>query len=51
MKDPQIIQIETNKMKLNSKNPRMNDAAVDTVAMSIQKYGFKNPLIADDNLE
>lgn len=50
MKDPQIIQIETNKMKLNSKNPRMNDAAVDTVAMSIQKYGFKNPLIADSSL-
>lgn len=50
MKEPQIIQIETNRMKLNPKNPRKNDAAVDTVAMSIQKYGFKNPLIADSNL-
>ena len=50
MKEPQIIQIETDRMKLNPKNPRKNDAAVDTVAMSIQKYGFKNPLIADSNL-
>lgn len=50
MRYPQIIQIETGKMKLNPKNPRKNDAAVDIVAMSIQKYGFKNPLIADSNL-
>nr|DAL86613.1 MAG TPA: adenine specific DNA methyltransferase [Caudoviricetes sp.] len=50
MKEPQIIQIETSRMKLNPKNPRKNDAAVDTVAMSIQQYGFKNPLIADSNL-
>lgn len=50
MKEPRIIQIETDRMKLNPKNPRKNDAAVDTVAMSIQKYGFKNPLIADSNL-
>ena len=50
MKEPQIIQIETSRMKLNPKNPRKNDAAVDIVAMSIQKYGFKNPLIADSNL-
>lgn len=35
MKEPQIIQIETSRMKLNPKNPRKNDAAVDTVAMSI----------------
>lgn len=50
MKYPQIIEIETGKMKLNPKNPRKNDSAVDTVAKSIEKYGFKNPLIADSNL-
>lgn len=50
MKEPQIVQIETGRMKLNPKNPRKNDAAVDTVAKSIEKYGFKNPLIADSNL-
>ena len=50
MKGPQIVQIETGRMKLNPKNPRKNDAAVETVAKSIEKYGFKNPLIADSNL-
>lgn len=50
MKYPQIIQIETGKMKLNPKNPRRNDSAVDTVVKSIEKYGFKNPIIADSNL-
>lgn len=50
MKEPQIIQIETSRMKLNPKNPRRNDSAVDTVVKSIEKYGFKNPIIADSNL-
>ena len=50
MKNPEIVQIETSRLTLNPKNPRKNDAAVDIVAMSIQKYGFKNPLIADTNL-
>ena len=36
-------------LKLNPKNPRKNDSAVDTVAKSIEKYGFKNPLIIDEN--
>lgn len=30
-------------------NPRNNDAAVDYVAESIEKYGFKNPIIIDRN--
>lgn len=46
---PDLTYIETTKLKLNPKNPRKNDAAVDTVAKSIEKYGFKNPLIADSN--
>lgn len=49
-RDIEIRNIETGKLKLNPKNPRKNDAAVDTVVMSIQKYGFKNPLIADSDL-
>ncbi len=36
-------------LQLNARNPRFNDKAVDTVAKSIEKYGFKNPLIADTN--
>lgn len=50
MKNPEIVQIETSRLTLNSKNPRKNDEAVDTVAKSIEKYGFKNPIIADKNL-
>lgn len=50
MKNSEIVQIETSRLTLNSKNPRKNDEAVDTVAKSIKKYGFKNPIIADKNL-
>lgn len=49
-KDIAIQYIATDKLKLNAKNPRKNDAAVDTVAKSIEKYGFKNPVIADSSL-
>lgn len=45
----EIIYIEVSKLKLNEKNPRKNDNAVDGVAKSIKKYGFKNPLIVDKN--
>lgn len=30
-------------------NPRINDNAVDTVATSIKKYGWKQPLVIDGN--
>lgn len=33
----------------NPANPRKNDGAVDSVAKSIEKYGFRNPLIIDEN--
>ena len=49
-KDIAIQYIAIDKLKLNAKNPRKNDAAVDTVAKSIEKYGFKNPVIADSSL-
>ncbi len=29
-------------------NPRHNDAAVDAVAMSIQQFGFRQPLVVDE---
>jgi DNA modification methylase len=37
-------------LKPNPRNPRINDAAVDAVARSIQAYGFNNPIITDDQL-
>ena len=45
----EIIYKKVSELKLNPKNPRKNDSAVDTVAKSIEKYGFKNPLIIDEN--
>ena len=31
------------------KNPRINDEAVDTVARSIQEFGFRQPIVVDQN--
>ena len=44
----EIVYKKVSELKLNPKNPRKNDGAVDTVAKSIEKYGFKNPLIIDE---
>jgi DNA modification methylase len=30
-------------------NPRLNDAAVDAVAASIREFGFRQPIVVDDN--
>lgn len=49
MNKEQIVYKKVSELKLNPKNPRRNDGAVDTVAKSIEKYGFKNPLIIDEN--
>lgn len=47
----QISYVKVKDLKLNDRNPRKNDAAVDAVAKSIEKYGFKNPCIIDkDNV-
>lgn len=49
MNKEQIVYKKVSDLKLNPKNPRKNDDAVDVVAKSIEKYGFKNPLIIDEN--
>lgn len=49
MEKEKIVYKKVEDLKLNPKNPRKNDDAVDTVAKSIEKYGFKNPLIIDEN--
>ena len=49
MNKEQIVYKKTSELKLNDKNPRKNDEAVDTVAKSIQEFGFKNPLIIDSD--
>lgn len=48
MKKEQIVYKKIDELKLNPNNARKNDCAVNTVALSIQKYGFKNPLIIDE---
>ena len=31
------------------KNPRHNDASVDAVARSLQEFGFRQPIVVDEN--
>ncbi len=45
-----IEQVPINLLNPNAANPRLNDAAVDAVARSIQAYGFNNPIICDESL-
>jgi ParB-like chromosome segregation protein Spo0J len=35
-------------IKPYANNPRLNDAAVDAVAASIREYGFRQPLVVDE---
>jgi site-specific DNA-methyltransferase (adenine-specific) len=44
-----IVYKRVDELKGNPKNPRFNENAVDKVALSIQRYGFRNPLIIDEN--
>ena len=45
----EVLMVEINKVIPYENNPRKNDDAVDEVANSIQKFGFKNPIIVDKN--
>ena len=49
-KQLEIEQIPIGDLKPNEKNPRINDAAVDAVARSIQQFGFNSPIITDGKL-
>lgn len=49
MNKEEIVYKKVSELKLNPNNPRKNDDAVDVIAKSIEKYGFKNPLIIDEN--
>ncbi len=40
-----------NELKLYKKNPRKNDRAVEIVKKSIQEFGFKVPILIDENNE
>ena len=45
----EIVYKKVKDLRGNPNNPRKNDNAVDVVAKSIEKYGFRNPLIIDEN--
>ena len=45
----QIEEVNINDLTPYSNNPRNNDAAVDAVAASIKEFGFKVPIIIDNN--
>ena len=47
--DIKIIQINIEDLKPYENNPRVNDNAVDAVAASIKEFGFKVPIIVDQN--
>lgn len=44
-----IKEIKTTALIPYENNPRINDAAVDAVAASIQNFGFKVPIVIDKN--
>lgn len=47
----QIIYYEVDKLKPYKNNPRFNKEAIKLVAESIKEFGFKIPIIVDNNLE
>ena len=45
-----VEMINIKKIKPYEKNPRLNKKAVDVVAMSIQEYGWQQPLVVDNDM-
>lgn len=37
------------KIKSYERNPRINDGAVEAVAASLKEFGFRQPLVLDEN--
>jgi len=47
----QVQHIPTDKLKPWSRNPRLNDNAVDAVVNSIREFGFNSPILCDPQFE
>ena len=41
--------LDPNELKPYDKNPRLNDEAVEAVATSIREFGFRSPIIVDND--
>ena len=46
----QVQQIKITDIRPYENNPRKNDRALDTVANSIEQYGFQQPIVVDKNM-
>ena len=46
-----IVMVEVGKLVPYAHNPRKNGGAVDAVAASIRRFGFKVPIVIDANNE
>lgn len=44
-----VQEIAITKLKPYENNPRINDRAVDAVAASIKEFGFKVPIVCDED--
>ncbi|MFM7921287.1 MAG: ParB N-terminal domain-containing protein, partial [Planctomycetaceae bacterium] len=44
-----VEQWQLSKLRPYEQNPRNNDSAVDTVAASIREFGFRQPIVVDEN--
>jgi DNA modification methylase len=47
--DVQLLPID--QIKPYAKNPRINDGAIAAVARSIEEFGFRQPIVVDENIE
>ena len=43
-----IVHWSLDRIKPYENNPRVNDAAVDAVARSIEQFGFRQPIVVDE---
>lgn len=45
-----VQKVETSRLRPWAENPRLNDHAVDSVAKSIETFGFNVPILCDENM-
>ena len=43
-----VEQWKLSDVKPYENNPRLNDSAIDSVARSIQEFGFRQPIVVDE---
>jgi ParB-like chromosome segregation protein Spo0J len=46
----EVTLIDVDRIKPYESNPRINDAAVDAVATSLREFGFRQPIVVDEQM-